>query len=555
MSDPATTQPTDRDDHGRAHFLGSAKVVTGLTLLSRVLGMVRDMAILALGATLQTSVFFAAFRIPNLFRRLFGEGALSAAFVPVFTEADHADPSRGRALFANVLGWLAAVLCGIWIAGSLACVGWIVWQREDASNVLLGQLILLVAPFMVTICLLALGSAALNCRKHFAYPAFAPVLLNIFLIAAAVLLYQFQLGDSWQGLFLLAMSVTVAGVVQLLGLLPVLRRYDLLVGPRLRPMLPELKRIAAMTLPMMVPLGALQFSAVFESMYALAMSGDGTHTIFGFELAKPLADGAVAWLYAANRLFQFPLGVLAISLATVVFPLLSRHAADNDLPGLRDTTNLALRLSLFMGIPAGVALMLLAEPAVTVIFQHGKFGITDTEHTVFVLKMYCLGLWAVFCNHILLRAFFAMKDTRDPLRIAAILVGLNMLIVVFIIFTPLREAGVGLASTTTAILNTVALGIVLRRRVGRLGMRRVFVSFLRTAGATVVMAGAIVLLGHIMHQAGLSERRHRLVMLVGGVPTGMAVFVLAAAAFRSRELGQLVGSLARRKRDGATEGM
>jgi putative peptidoglycan lipid II flippase len=553
MSETAQTDTPTRSDHHRVGFLGSVKVVAGLTLLSRVLGMVRDIAIVSLGATVRTDIFWTAFTIPNLFRRLFGEGALTAAFVPVFTESDQTDRDAGRAVLSNVLGLLATVLCGLWVIGSVIAAGWIALHRPDVESVLLCQLVLLVLPFMVMVCLLALGSAALNCRKHFAYPAFAPVLLNIFLIAAAGVLHLLKLGDSWQGLFLLASAVSVAGVVQLLGLMAMLRRHHLLVRPRIRPLLPATKRIAAMTLPMLVPLGALQFSALFERVYALVMSGDGSYTVMGYTFARPLAEGVVTRLYAANRLFQFPLGLLSISVATVVFPLLSRHAADNDMPGLRTTTNMALRLNLFMGIPAAVALMLLARPIVSVLFEHDAFTAADAAHTAFILQMYCIGLWAVFCNHILLRALFALKDTKHPLQIAATLVILNMLIVVGIVFTPLREAGIGLAATFTAILNTLALGFVLRRRIGSFGMTSVFASMGKTVIATGVMVGAIVGLHYAMTHAGVSGDRHDLLMLAGGVPAGLAAFVLAAGVLRSNELKLLVGSF-RRKRTDAPEG-
>ncbi len=551
----ANSAPDDAARRERGHFFGSAKVVTVLTLFSRLLGMVRDMAILAMGATRLTDVFWTAFTIPNLSRRLFGEGALTAAFVPVFTETDRqAGLSEARKTLANVAGWLMLVLVGLCVVGELAAGAWTIGHRHDPEMRLLGQLIMIVLPFMVTVCLLALGSAALNCKGHFIYPAFAPAMLNMFLITAAAQLYLWGWQANWRGLFLLAGTTVLAGVVQLLGLVGLLRQYGLLAWPTIRPVLAATKRIAILTLPMMIPLGVLQFSALFERFYALAMSGQGHWHIGSWVIVKPLSEGVVTRLYAANRLFQFPLGILAISLATVVFPLLSRHAADNDMPELRKTTNLALRLSLFLGIPSGIALIILARPAVGVIFERGEFTAANADRTAWILQMYCLGLWAWFANHILLRTFFALKATREPLRVACVLVAINVLLVMGVVFTPLAEAGIGLVASITAALNTLALTVLLRRRVGgELGLGRIIASLSRTAAAAALMAGAMLawaslIAGHLP-AGGLGQLIH----VLGGMGIGVVVFLMAASIMKSEELPVLFRSFRRSKREPAIE--
>lgn len=541
--------------HDRGRFFGSAKVVTGLTLFSRLLGMLRDMAILAMGATRLTDVFWTAFTIPNLSRRLFGEGALTAAFVPVFTETDRKDGvGESRKVLANVAGWLMLILMVLCVVGELAAGAWTISHRHDPEMRLLGQLIMIVLPFMVTICLLALGAGALNCKGHFVYPSFAPAMLNMFLIAAAGMLYAAGWQADWRGLFLLAGTTTLAGIIQLMGLMGLLRQFGLLVWPTLRPVLTATKRVAALTLPMMIPLGVLQFSALFERVYALAMSGGGEWHIGPWIIAKPLSEGVVTRLYAANRLFQFPLGILAISLATVVFPLLSRHAADNDLPELRKTTNLALRLSLFMGIPSGIALIILARPAVGLIFERGQFTSQAADRTAWILQMYCLGLWAWFCNHILLRAFFALKATREPLQVACVLVGVNILLVVGVIFTPLAEAGIGLVASITAALNTITLALLLRRRVGGgFGSRQIAASLGRTLVASAVMAGAMLAWRFLMTDRLPLGTGGLLINVLGAVGIGSIAFVLASGIMASEELPILLRSFRRRRRGVRTE--
>ena len=444
----------DAEHTEREHFFGAARVVAGLTVLSRILGLVRDRAIVAFGANRMMDVFWTAFRVPNLLRRLFGEGAMSAAFVPVFTEAARAEGwNKARLVLANVTGWLAMILALLLLVGELALAGWLVLGWGGADAMLLARLVMIMLPFMVTICLLALGSAALNCRGHFAYPAFAPIILNVVLIAAAWYVGWSGLAGRWEGLFVMSAGVVVAGVVQVVGVFWLLRAARLSAAPTLRPMLPQVRRIASMLLPMMIPLGLLQISVLFDSVYALVMSaksGAEPLRVLGLAIHRPLAEGVVTRLAAANRLYQFPMGILGISLATAVFPLLSRYASDNDMPALRHTTNRALRGGLFLGIPSGVALLMLARPTVSLIYGTGKFAAPDVQRCAMILQMYCIGMWAYFCNHILLRAFFSLKETAAPLRIACWLVAVNVSLVVVLVFTPLKGAAFGLATAITA---------------------------------------------------------------------------------------------------------
>ena len=548
----------ETSETGHKHFISAAKLVAAITLLSRVLGMVRTVAISSLGAKRFTDAFWTAFRIPNLFRRLFGEGALSASFVPVFTEIAESDGwDKARLVLANTAGLLALVLGVLVVVIELGVLAWLALAPPAWDRLLLGQLVMIVLPFMFTVCLLALGSAALNCKGHFAYPAFAPILLNVALIVAAYLAHsEFGAGD-WRGLFALGISVVVAGVVQLVGVYWLLRRAGLACAVHLWPMLPEVRRVVRLALPMMLPLGLLQFSALFDYLWAWWMTQTPESpqlAILGLTIEKPLREGVVTCLNAAGHLYQLPLGTLAISLATVVFPLLSRYAARRDAAGLRNTTNQALRLSLFLGIPSGAGLIILAGPISALIYEHGEFKPENTATTARILQMYCLGMWAYFAQHILLRAFFSQKDTRTPLRIACALVIVNIILVVVLVFTRLREAGIGLATACTSSANVVLLTWALRRRWGRIGARRLLASALRTIGATLCMAGAVMatrwaltpLAQRLATARGISYLDDAIIT-AACVPVGIAVFFLVARLARCAEPGELGISL-RRKR-------
>jgi putative peptidoglycan lipid II flippase len=538
----------DRPPGEREHFFGAAWTVAAVTVLSRVLGLLRDMAIVALGANRATDSFWTAFMIPNLFRRLFGEGALAAAFVPVFTEVSEAEgPDKARLLLANTAGLLALLLAAIVVLLELILLLWLLLAPGAWDRTLLLQLIMIVLPFMFTVCLLALGSAALNCRGRFFYPAFAPVLLNVFLIAAATFVHAVLPGAGWEALFLLSAVVILAGVAQLIGVAWLLKSVDLAVVPCLRPLLPAVRRVAKLALPMMIPLSLLQLSAFFDRFYAWWMTATpGSPRVF-WGIARPLEPGVVTCLYAANRLYQFPMGILAISLATAVFPLLSRYASRGDTAGLRDATNRALRLSLFMGIPAGVALILLARPAILLIYRHGRFTPDDVVRVSLILRMYCLGMWAYFCNHILLRAFFAQKDYRTPLRVSCALAATNVLMVALLVFTPLRARAMGLATASTSSINALMLAWILRRRWGHLGLRKVLVSLLRTGAATALLAAAIWAVTEYLTPLTRSwgSTAASAAIVFSGIAAGAATFLLAAMGLRCPELGELGRSLRR----------
>ncbi|MHC4983057.1 MAG: murein biosynthesis integral membrane protein MurJ [Planctomycetota bacterium] len=527
--------------HERERFFGAAKVVASLTAASRVLGLIRDMVIVPLGRAALADRFWMAFTVPNLFRRLFGEGALSAAFVPIFTDvAESKGWERARLVLANVAGLLAVALAGLVVLIELALwAAWAMWPGDWLQATLLG-LTAIMLPFMFTICLLALGSAALNCKGHFAYPAFAPILLNVALIVTAYWIAP-ALARGEAGRFaVIAVSLVAAGVVQLIGVIWLLRKMSLPVMLKLRPVLPEVKQMAKLMAPMIIPLSVLQFSAFADRIIALAFAGPAENPY------TPLRDGVVRCLYAAGRLYQLPLGILAISVATVIFPLFSRYAARNDISGLRDVTNRALRLGAFLGIPAAVGLIMLAKPIIYLIFERGEFVQRDTQRAALILRMYCLGMWAYFWNHILLRAFFAIKQPRWPLVTACSLTGVNVVFVLCGIFTPLKSGAIGLATACTQSANALVLMWILRNKWEGLGIKRIAASLLRTGLAAGLMAAIIwPILKYGWPAAGRLaaalgwERLCEVLIVAASVVAGMLAFFAAAALLRCPELREL----------------
>jgi len=513
------------------HFFGAAKVVAGLTMCSRVLGLLRDMVLVPLGGPLAADAFWIAFSVPHLFRRLFGEGALSAAFIPVFTESAEARGwDRARLVLANTAGLLALVLTVMIALIELGLLAWLLGAPGAWDRQLTIQLTMVLLPFTLFICLLALCSAALNSRGHFVYPAAAPALLNVGLIAVG---WSITWMDRWtdvQQFYILSVTLVACSVGQLAGAIWLIRRMKLSARWTLRPVLPEIRSIAARMAPTVVPLGLMQVCDLLARLIAKGLTATPEHPDL------PLLPGVVRCHYAAGRLYQLPMGVMGISLATVVFPLLSRCAARADRAGLRAVLNRALRLCFFLGIPSAAGLILLADPIFGVIFEHREFTAADTARAAGMLRMYSLGMPAYFCVHILLRAFFARKDTRTPMITSSVLAVVNVGLVTAGIFTPLRSAALGLATAVASSINALVLGWVLHRQVGRLGWRSLLRSTLRTLGATAIMAAAVAGAQWGLGAAGA----RRLVILVASVAVGAAAFLAAARLLRCGELRELI---------------
>jgi len=533
----------DGDTHReREHFFGQAKLVAAITMLSRVFGMVRDMAIASLGASRLTDAFQMAFAVPNLFRRLFGEGALSAAFVPVFTETyEHGGLDRARRLLANALGVLGAVLAALAVIIIAALAAWQAFRPGPADRQLMLTLIQLMMPFMVTVCLLALGAAALNCRGHFAYPAVAPIVLNVAIIVTVWLLAPALRGNLSGRLRIVALAVTAAGVLQLAGVLWLLRRSGFAIRPRLRPLQPGIGRMLRIMAPVLVGIGFLQIASFFDYVAAWVLTAtehSPTLSLFGRQVARPLESGVLVRVAMAQRMYQLPLGVLATSLGVAVFPLLSRYAARGDKPALRDSLNRALRLAFMEGLATGVGLLLLAEPVMRLIFVRGNFTGEDAARSADILRMYVLGMWA-FCGYqVVTRAFYALKDPKTPMKVSCAMAGLYMIVVLTLVWIPgVGPRAFGLAAAFTFSLNVLILGAILRRRLGRLGGRKLAVSVARSAVACAVMAGAVLAL-----KWWLTGQANWLVV-AACIPVGAAVFLGAARLLRCPELAELRGRL------------
>ncbi|MBX2824482.1 MAG: murein biosynthesis integral membrane protein MurJ [Gammaproteobacteria bacterium] len=443
------TDSANQSDTGRVGLLRAGSIVSFMTLLSRILGFVRDQVLaIMFGAGLVTDVFLVAWKIPNFLRKLFAEGAFAQAFVPVFAEYRKTrDPAELRALAANVSGTLSLILLlittlGVMLAPLLILLFAPGFADSSDQFDLATHMLRITFPYLIFVSLLAYAGSILNTFGRFAVPSITPVLLNICMILAALYASPYFA----EPIVALAWGVFIAGVVQLLFQLPFLQNIGMLPRPRWGWRHPGVRKILKLMAPVIFGSSVAQINILLDTI-----------------IASFLAVGSLSWLYYSDRLLQFPLGVLGVTLATVILPRLSTESATASIDSYRATINWALRITLLLGLPAAIGLFLLAEPLLTSLFQYGQFSARDTRMASYSLIAYSLGLPAYLLIKVFLPAFFARQNTRTPVRIGIIALLCNMVLNIALV-VPMVYAefiaphmGLAIASTLTAWQQAIML--------------------------------------------------------------------------------------------------
>jgi len=458
----------------RPSVFQSARVIGLCTLLSRFTGMVRDiLSSHYFGAGLFMDAFAIAYRIPNLFRRLFGEGALSAAFLPSFVgRIETGRREEAFALLNRLVTILVATLGGITILGIAFTFGMArLWP--DPKTVLVADLLRIMLPYCLLVCAGAILGAALNGLYRFFAPAFAPVLLNAVWIA--VLLLVASKWDNDPAIRAVAWAIIVGGVLQLLIMAIPLWREGFRFLPAWSPGDPGVREVSARFLPAVLGLALVQINEVVDSLLA--------------ELLVP-GHGAVASLYYANVLTQLPLSLIGTSIATAAFPGLASAVVKGDGAGFGSRVRSALSMSLYLGLPATAGLALFARPIIGLIYQHGEFTAVETMRVGSVLTMFAAGLFCYCANQVQVRAFHALGDTRTPARVSMIMAGANFLLNLALVW-PLAESGIALATSLSGAASFVTLSILLKRRRPELDLSPVGRTFVLAAASSTVM-GAVL---------------------------------------------------------------
>ncbi len=480
-------------------LLRSIATVGGITMISRVLGFVRDILIAAaLGAGMVADVFFVAFKLPNLFRRLFAEGAFSAAFVPIFTErltSDGRDAARVFSEQAMAVLVVALLVFIVVMEASMPVVmmgfapGFVAIPEKFDLLILLTRI---TFPYLLFISLVSLMAGVLNALGRFAAAAATPILLNLFLIGALLGLAP-HLPTAGHAL---AWGVGAAGVAQFLWLLWRCARAGMALRmPRPR-LTPPVRLLLKRILPVAIGAGLYQLNLLVDTI-----------------IASLLPSGTISFLFYADRVNQLPLGVVGVAVGTALLPMISRQLAAGDNAAARESQNRAIEFAMLLTLPAAAALMVIAGPVIHVLFERGAFGPEAAGATADVLAIFASGLPAYVLVKVLVPAYFARGDTATPIKIGAVAMAVNV-VLSLILMWPLRHVGIAIAMAVSAWVNALLLGVMLSRR-GHLEIDpRLKARLWRALAATLLMAAALA-----VGKSGLSEA------LSAGVGSGVLALV------------------------------
>lgn len=434
----------------------STFIVSAMTMLSRVLGLVRDVVLLnVFGAGKDFDTFVVAFRIPNFFRRLFAEGAFSQAFIPVLTEykstKTHAEV---QILISRVFGCLATFMTTLTFIAMIAAPAILYvyapgFHSDPEKFALATDMFRLTIPYLLFMSLTAFASSILNSYGSFSTPAFAPVLLNVTMIAAAWWLTPYMA----EPIMALGWAVVVAGILQLAIQIPELWRKKLLIPPKVDFKHEGVDRIMKLMLPALFGVSVTQINLLLNTIWASFMQ-----------------DGSVSWLYSAERMTELPLGLIGVAIGTVILPSLSARHAEQDQTKFRGMIDWAARVIMLVGIPASIALFMLSTPIIQALFQRGQFTVEDTQMTALALQCMSAGVISFMLIKVFAPGFYAQQDTKTPVRVGLMAVAANAILnVIFIGFFKLidwqaEHMALALASSGSAMVNAGMLYFYLHKR-------------------------------------------------------------------------------------------
>jgi len=509
----------------------SASLVGSLTFLSRILGLVRDMVITYFfGATAQTDAFYVAFRIPNLLRRLFAEGSLTISFIPVFTQYLENNSKEEAKRISDItftilfMGLILISIAGVILSPYLIKLYASGFQGETYH--LAVTLNRIMFPYIFFISLTALSMGVLNSLRHFFAPAFSPVILNVCIVITAFLIHK-SLNIP---IISLAIGVIIGGILQLAFQLPFLRQRDFIFRFRNNIRHPAVKKIGLLMLPQLFGLAVYNLNIIVNTQYASYMP-----------------QGTVSYLYLSERLIEFPLGIVAVSIATVLLPNLSKLISKGEVEQFKENYLYALRLMLYITVPALVGLIVLRVPICNLLYQRGEFTHDATILTSQALFGYAIGLWAVGGVRITAPTFFSMQDTKTPVIIAFCAFILNVILGYTLGFSlGLKHLGLALSSSVSSILNFFLLFLILAKRVGKVNIRETFVFVMKVVVGSLIM-GAIA--WRISKLANWSESdtsiEKILIMFISIVGSG-AIYALISKILKIEELNSLLNILKRK---------
>jgi putative peptidoglycan lipid II flippase len=512
----------------------SARTISLATLASRVLGLIRDMLSASiLGRSAENSAFIFAFLVPNLFRHLFGEGALLNAFVPVYVE--YLEKNRREdadALGAKVIAFVVLILSAVTafvIGASMLLV--FCFPLDEGWDLTL-KLIAILISYVILICLVAVFQAILNSHKHFFTSAMASVVLNVFWIGGLLAGWFFMKDDKVSIVYMLAGVLLLAGVVEALMHIPALRHRKIPVKPDFKLTGEGIGKVRRNMLPMLLGISAVQLNMLMDQVIARAVITD---------------QGAVATLYYANRMIQFPFAMIGLAIGTALLPTLAGDVAAGRKEELKKNLEEGITLASFLGIGALAGIMALSVPIIAAFFQRGEFTAYDTGRTAYTLVFYSLAILPYCIQVVLARVFYAFQDTRTPVKAAVAALFVNLTLNLTLVWF-MEEGGIALATAISSMVNVIILLYMLKSKLDISVGRAIARSVIRGAVASAFMAAACIGLLYAIPGEPVSPRQSvRLAHLAIPLIAGFGVFLLVSAFIAKKELRLFISAIYQRR--------
>ncbi|MGC1619303.1 MAG: murein biosynthesis integral membrane protein MurJ [Candidatus Acidiferrum sp.] len=513
----------------KKHILKSASIISMVTVVSRVLGYLRDQRItLLLGTSPMADAYVLAYRIPNLFRRLVAEGSMTASFIPVFTTYMSEKSKEEVWEFANKLFWtLALVVAVITVLGMIFSPAVVhLFAGSNVAGIKAIELNRIVFPYLFFISLAALAMGILNCFHLFGLPAATPVVLNIATILFTFAVFRKYFQDPATAI---VVGILVGGVLQLLILVPKLVQKGMKFDFGISFSHPGIRNVARLMLPRLFGIGIGQINLFIDTRFATA---------------SLMPEGSLASLYVADRVMELVLGGYAIAVATAILPMMSHQAAAKDFESLKKTLAFSVRIVAFITVPAALGLMILREPIIRVLFQHGQFVAESTKLTARALLYYAIGLPALATVKLVVPAFYSTGDTKTPVIVASISLILNIILnIVFLefFFRRVQNGGPALATAIASFFDFFALFTIFRLRHGAMGTWEVLTSFSKIALCASLMGVACWFANYYTAFTVHSRFLVQLLVFAGMIAGATALYLGLAWLFRCHEIHEVYG--------------
>ncbi|MDR1485522.1 MAG: murein biosynthesis integral membrane protein MurJ [Planctomycetaceae bacterium] len=521
----------------RRRLIRDTILVGFCTMISRLLGMLRDMAT---AATLGMSVggimdsFVVAFRLPDMARKLFGDGTISVSFIPVFSKIWREDRKKAWNLLSVVLGVVFIFLTVFVVIGEILCYIGFSFFSTDSKVYLISHLIALMLPYLILICMAAIASATLQTLEKFSIPAMIPSILNIIWLFGILIIAPFYSVDPAIQCYILTSCILVAGVIQLFIHYPLLYRYGFRFNFSLQNVRADLRRIFHNFFPQIFGLMSLQLNILFAIGIAWLFSGQVGSPIrwLGGLTFYPLQIGATSAIYYSERVFDFPQGLIGIAIATVIYPLLSRHAANRDFRMFGEDLSIGIRILIAFSVPAAAGLMIMSERISHLFFQRGAFTPDDMFRTADMIFWFGTGVWAFCLTPVIVRAFYLLGDIRTPFIVGLIGVVINLILDLTLIWV-LREQAFAIAVSVSAGVQTIILFAVLVKKHKYIDWYKVNICLARSIISAAVMSAVVLsAVSLVTNRDSVSD----LVYIVVGSVTGVVIYSLVLRLLGGREI-------------------